>query len=812
MRSFSLLVIFLFSVPFCFSQRPIHSSSDILLEMEKLGFTGKVLYLAAHPDDENTRLIAWLENEKLARTAYLSLTRGDGGQNLIGTEIGAAIGILRTQELLEARKIDGGEQFFSRAVDFGYSKTAKETFEIWNKQAILSDVVWIIRKFRPDVIITRFPPDERAGHGHHTASAILAEIAFDSAASETAFPEQFEYVEPWQAKRLLWNASNWWNKNLDKIAAEDDNYLTVDIGDYNEILGYSYSEIAAESRSQHKSQGFGSAKTRGSQKEYLKHMAGQKADKQLFSGIDVSWKRYAGGKKVEEMLQSALKNFDAKTPSSSVPALVKLYKEMSKMEQTPEVANKLQDLKRIIEACLGIHAEAISNSAEVVLGDKIIGDFIIVKRTEYPAELTLNNKSKQKLLFNENKTIEFESNAISEISQPYWLKNPYFGTFTVEDQEKIGMPENQAVFGIPYTLFVDGVQLDYFAPVQYKWTHRVSGENYRDVVVNPKVSISIPEPVYVFADASPQTISVSVQVHDKGFEGSLVPELAEGWKIVPQKIELEKNAQAAEQIYQFIITPPEIPSNCELKITVVDGEDSTSYRKQVIEYPHIHTQVFFPPASSKLVKMDIQKNKSKVGYIMGSGDEIPQSLEQIGYQVEFIEPSTLGSADLSKYESIIVGIRAYNTEKQLINGNAFLLEYVKKGGNLIVQYNTYRDLLIEQIGPYPFKISSERVTEEDAEVRFIDPENRLLNYPNKIEKDDFEGWVQERGLYFANDWDDKYSPVIEWNDEGEPSRKGAVLIANYGKGHFIYTGISFFRQLPAGVPGAYRLLTNMIEY
>lgn len=575
MRYFSFLLLLLVSVSTTFSQRTLHSSSDILLEMEKLGFMGNVLYLAAHPDDENTRLIAWLENDKLARTAYMSLTRGDGGQNLIGTEIGAATGILRTQELLEARKIDGGEQFFSRAVDFGYSKTAKETFEIWNKEAILSDVVWIIRKFRPDVIITRFPPDERAGHGHHTASTILAEMAFDSAASKTAFPEQLQYVEPWQSTRLLWNASNWWNKNLDKIAENNPDYLTIDIGDYNEILGFSYSELAAESRSQHKSQGFGSAKTRGSQKEFLKHMAGQKADKNLFSGVKTSWSKYDGGKGIDEKLHSIISNFDAKTPSSSVTALVDLYKEINKIEQNAEIDNKLDDLKRIIKACLGIHAEAIASSAEIVVGQKIKGDFIIVNRSDFPVEFSVNSTSskKSKLPFNENQIVEFESDPITHISQPYWLTEPYFGIFSVEDQEKIGLPENKASYGVSYSLTINGITLDYYEPVQYKWTHRVSGENYRDVVVNPKVSISIPEPVYVFADAAPQSISVSVQIHQADFQGSIVPQLAEGWKIQPQNIELGKGIKSAEQVFQFIITPPAIASNCELAFTVISDGD-----------------------------------------------------------------------------------------------------------------------------------------------------------------------------------------------------------------------------------------------
>lgn len=813
MRFFSLLLISLFISLSSYSQQAINSSSDVLLELKKLGFLGNVLYLAAHPDDENTRLIAWLENEKLARTAYLSLTRGDGGQNLIGTEKGAAMGILRTQELMEARKIDGGEQFFSRAVDFGYSKTAKETFKIWNKRAILSDVVWIIRKYQPDVIITRFPPDERAGHGHHIASAILAESAFELAASDAAFSNQLQYLEPWQAKRLLWNVSSWWDKELAEKADNNSEYLTIDIGEYNEILGQSYSEIAAESRSQHKSQGFGAAKTRGSQIEYLKHTAGDIANGSLFSGIETTWAKYQGGTKIQEKLNSIITNFNAQHPSLSVPAMVDLYKMIADLKQNSETEKRLNDLKRIIKASLGIYVEAIADSPACVSGDQLKGDISIIKRVDFPVKLSLGKQavSNLSLPFNENKSFSFTSAVLDSISQPYWLKHEYFGIFTVEDQQKIGLPENKAVYSVPYTLTIEGVDFDFQEPVQYKWTDRVSGENYRDVVVKPKVTMAIPEPVYIFADDSVQKISVSVQINQDGFEGTIIPQHAEGWKIEPQKIELHAK-ESSEQILEFTITSPAIASTCELTFTVVSKGDTTSYSQQIIDYPHIGTQVFFPQTTTKLVKMKIERNKKKIGYIMGSGDEVPQALEQIGYQVEFIEPSSLGSVDLSAYDAIIVGIRAYNTEKALVNGNVYLLDYVKQGGNLIVQYNTNRGLLTENIGPYPFQISRERVTEEDAEVTFLDADQRLLNYPNKIEKKDFANWVQERGLYFADKWDSKYSPVLAWHDEDEPSRKGAVLVADYGKGHFIYTGISFFRQLPAGVPGAFSLLTNMIEY
>ena len=516
MRPFLTFVLSILTLFPAFSQRPIKTSSDIQLELNRLGFLGNVLYLAAHPDDENTRMITWLENEKLARTAYLSLTRGDGGQNLIGTEKGAAMGILRTQELLEARKIDGGEQYFTRAVDFGYSKTADETLEIWDKEKILSDVVWVIRKFRPNVIITRFPPNNYAGHGHHTASAMLALEAFDLAADEEAFPEHLQWVETWQPKRILWNSSSWWDKELDKKAKNNKDYISIDIGEYNSLLGESYSEIAAESRSQHKSQGFGASKVRGSEIEYLKHMKGEKANNSLFSDINTTWSQFENGDRVDAKIKSIQEKFDHENPSHSVSELIDLYKLISSLQQTPEINHKLKDLKEIIKASLGLHVEAISKEPIAYLGKIMDGTFTIINRSNYPVHFSasINDTNyNEKLIFNENKNINFSTPIFEEVSQPYWLHNNYFGVFEVEDQLKIGMPENTAVYSIPYTFTINGQTLEFEEPLQYKWTDRVDGENYRDISVEPIASIIVSDPVYIFSDNSSRKISVVVDVN-----------------------------------------------------------------------------------------------------------------------------------------------------------------------------------------------------------------------------------------------------------------------------------------------------------
>ena len=339
------------------------NASEIKLALNKLNTLGSVLYVAAHPDDENTRLIAYMANERLVRTGYLSLTRGDGGQNLIGTEKGPLMGVVRTQELLEARKVDGGEQFFTRAVDFGYSKTPEETFIKWDKQAVLADVVWAIRKFKPDVMITRFPPTSKAGHGHHTASAILAAEAFDLAGDKNAFPEQLTYTTVWQPKRLLLNASTWWDKELPQKAKDNPTeYTTVDIGTYNTLLGKSYGEIAAESRTMHKSQGFGSAKQRGSKLEYLKLLKGEPFKTDVLDGVNLSWKTVNGGEAIEKLLTKAITNFNAEQPELIVPTLLEAHQLLNKLPDSNKWKwIKLSKIRTVIANCAGLFVEVTAN-------------------------------------------------------------------------------------------------------------------------------------------------------------------------------------------------------------------------------------------------------------------------------------------------------------------------------------------------------------------------------------------------------------------------------------------------------------------
>lgn len=812
------LILLLFLLPAALPGQD-NSSNRIQLDLQKLNTLGSILYVAAHPDDENTRLIAWMANEKHLRTAYLSLTRGDGGQNLVGTETGELMGLLRTNELLEARKIDGGEQFFTRAVDYGYSKNPEEAFTKWDKQLVLADVVRTIRQFRPDVIITRFPPTSRAGHGHHTASAILAEEAFDLANDPTAFPEQLKTLQPWQAKRLFWNASSWWDKELPEKAAKNDSFAVLDAGDYSNLLGKSYSEIASESRSQHKSQGFGSGKTRGEQKEYLQWIKGENPNGQIFSGIDHSWNRIAGGAKIGKVLDKVLADFDPLNPSASVDGLAKAHKMMQALPDGYWKSLKMKECEDLILACAGVWMESTAGEYSAAFGEKIDLTASIVRRSNTPVKLVSVN-------YNGRDTATSMSvpfNVLTELktqvtvpqsarTHPYWLEKPFEGMYSVADPEMIGMPLNPPTMLVKFTVEVAGVKMVVERPVVYKWTDRVEGELYRPFVAMPPVTANLADKVYIFAGNAPQEVKLSLRFHKDVKNGSVSLNLPSGWSSSPEVIPVAEGKSGTEMPFSFQVTPPKGASTGELAVNLLFGSREKAKSLVEITHSHIETQTLLPDAEAKIVKLDVAIRGRNVAYIEGAGDLVPQSLKQLGYEVTILDEKEIRSQDLSQYDCIIAGIRAYNTQNYLKFVNEKLLAYVKNGGTYIVQYNTNRGLVTEDIGPYPLTYSRDRVTVEEAAPTFLVPEHPLLNSPNKITAADFDGWIQERGLYFPSEWDDHYTALIGWNDPGEEMTKGSLLVTDHGKGKFIYTGISFFRELPAGVAGAYKLFANLVSY
>ena len=798
--------------------------------MQKLQVLGSVLYIVAHPDDENTRLIAWLANGKKVRTGNLSLTRGDGGQNLIGPELGDALGIIRTQELMEARRIDGGEQFFTRAVDFGYSKNAAESFEKWGKQEVLSDVVRVIRLFRPDVIISRFAPDRSAGHGHHEASAILAHEAFDLAGDPNAFPEQLEQgLEVWQPRRLFFNGSTWWNRDLATIAENDPDWFSVDVGGYDPLLGLSYTEIAGRSRSMHKSQGFGAAETRGEALEYLKLIKGDRPKgKDIFEGIDMTWGRVKGGESIGSSLQAMINDYDLLTPSASLPQCRTLldafhgrdlgYWENLHME--------------LFRALTGISVELNASSTRVTDWDTLKVQWEIVSRLPEPVYVTLSHLEVDRVLEQNaevpsNKFVSFNADhrpVSDRFDEPHWLR--------VEEYERFGngvqvQARTEGTLSGHYRFTAEArapdesssIVLTGQREVMHKWVDRVAGERIRPVYVTPVASV-IPKTDVLIATGGPQTITVEVEALTDSLTGQLNVTLPEGWATT-KDLKLVNIAMRNErQSFTFQLMPMDNAKGGAVKFEFSGPKGKADRTLHEIDYPHIMPQVYYTPAEVKLVPLDVKTTAKRVGYVKGAGDEVPQAMEQLGVAVEFIEPASAKLEELRKYDAIVTGIRAYNATKGMKELHPLLLRYVEEGGTLIVQYNTTprffsgaSDFQIDPatLGPKPFSISRGRVTVEEAPPTFLAPKHPLLNTPNTITAADFEGWVQERGLYFADDFAPHYTPLIAWNDPGEDPLHGALIVTDHGKGRFIYTGISFFRQLPAGVPGAYRLWANLIS-
>ena len=821
-----LLFLLLCSSTILTAQQPKKpTASEIHEAIKKLNFLGSVLYVAAHPDDENTRLISYLSNEVKARTAYLSLTRGDGGQNLVGPEIRELLGVIRTQELLAARRTDGGEQLFTRANDFGYSKHPDETLAIWNKDEVLSDVVLAIRQFKPDVIINRFNHrNPGSTHGHHTSSAMLSIEAFDLVGDKNAYPNQLKRVDTWQPQRLFFNTS-WWfygsRENFEK--ADKSNLLEIDTGVYFPSSGLSNPEIAALSRSQHKSQGFGSTGSRGSQLEYIEIIKGDlPSDKNnLFEGIDTSWNRIEGGTAIGKILNAVQDNYDFTNPSASIPGLVKAYKAIQNLKDTHWKTVKTKEIKNIIAACAGLYLEATANTNHATAGSSVDLNLEVINRSEanivlvdminpngirIEKNMTLENNTdydfKETLRINENQ----------EVSTPYWLtKKGSLGMYTVEDKTLIGKPETPRTLNIIFNLSIENSIIPFTKAIVYKTNDPVKGEVYKPFEIIPEASAKISEKVIIIDSDQQRDIEVIVSAGRDNLEGYVQLAYPNNWSVFPEKQKVMIANKGQEQRLIFTVIPPKEQSEGLLTPMVHIGDHI--YTKELIEidYDHIPLQTVLLPSESKIVRLDIQKRGENIAYIEGAGDVVPESLRQIGYNVAILKPEDISAETLERFDAVVVGIRAYNTVGELKYKQQTLFDYVAQGGNMIVQYNTSRRLTVDQIAPYDLKLSRDRVTDEYADVTLLAKNHEVLNFPNKITETDFEGWTQERGLYFPDEWSNEFTPILSMNDAGETPKTGSLLVAKHGEGYYVYTGLSFFREFPAGVSGAYRLFANMLS-
>lgn len=754
------IVLFLLNlsciVPFVWGQK---NSAEIYAQLKQIEVLGSVLYIAAHPDDENNAFLPYLTKERHYRTAYLSLTRGDGGQNLIGKEQGVELGLIRTQELLAARIQDGAEQYFSTAYEFGFSKSAKEALTVWDHQKVLSDVVWVIRKFQPDVIITRFPGDARAGHGHHAASSIIAQEAYIAAADPKQFPEQFKYgVQPWKAKRILWNTFNFGTVNT-----TNDNQIKLEVGGYNPILGKSYGEIGAEARTMHKSQGEGRQRRRGTYFEYFQHLNGDSAKLDIMDGVVTNWSRL-NASKIQTAIGQIIRSYSVDQPAASVPALIAIYREVKALPRSSWQEYQLNLIQSAITSAAGILVEATTTKQQVTPGTDLSIQVLLNQRTKLSTTVSniqlwanqglvkdsliqSNLLANQNLQFNLNYTIP----STAPISQPYWLVHPKTeGMFVVQDQTLIGKAENDPPFSILIKYTIEGQSFEKIFPVQFKYLDPTKGDVYQPIVVLPKKEVAPMKSVVLMPTTS----------------NAPLPKFEEG-------------------IFH-----------------------------KTIQYDHIPAQTYFQQASIQVVKVDIKKQGHKVGYIDGAGDAIPEALEQLGYEVVYLKEGDITASHLKELDAIVVGIRAFNMYAYLSDKQAILNDYIAAGGNLIVQYIKSNQVGIQNIkmGPYAFTVNAgKRVTEENAAVSFLLPNHPVLNFPNKIIADDFNNWVQERSTYQAENIDPHFQTPLQMNDTGEAPSQGSLLIAPFGKGNFAYVSLALFRQLPAGNPGAYKLFANLIS-
>ena len=780
------------------------NSAEMFLRLNKLNVLGTVLYVAAHPDDENSRLIAYMVKDRLYRTGYLSMTRGDGGQNLIGDEQGVELGLIRTQEMMAARRMDGAEQFFSRAFDFGFSKSTDEALKMWGEQKILSDAVWVIRKFQPDVIITRFPPDSRAGHGHHSASAVLAHEAFLAAADPSRFPEQFKYgVKPWKAKRILWNTFNFGGNNT-----TSDDQLKIDVGGYNPILGKSYGEIAAESRTNHKSQGAALTPARGTFMEYFSLVDGQPAHGDPMDGVETSWRRVDGGERIGEMVNRAIHDFSLMHPERSVPALAEIYKAIAALPEGHWRTEKLKEVQQLIADCSGLWLEAVTHTPYAVQGTTLPVTVVLNNRLNAPIAIRAIDVAghdtawQQELQGDKNYSFSYNIQVAPDkaVTQPYWLREEMSpGSFNVSDQRLIGNPQDAPAYEVHFRLEVAGQPIDYTRPVQYKFTDPVKGELYEPVTVIPPVTAQFDPQLTLFMDGE-----------EKGFHAEAQEHL-QGGSLPAMELTSTPGISVGKQTGLSWTAKPTVHGTETVTADLLADHKDTLLQLTTIAYDHIPRIDYFRPASEKFVLADIRTAGHRIGYIEGAGDKVPEALQQMGFEVVLLKEKDLTPAYLKTFDAVIAGVRAYDVHPWLLARHATLMEYVRDGGNLIVQYNrNQQNEMATNIGPYAFAVSNIRVTDEHAKVNFLQPAHPVLNYPNKITEQDFEGWIQERGIYFAGQTDPAYESVLSMNDPGEKEQKGSLVIAHYGKGIFVYTGLVFFRELPAGVPGAYRLMANII--
>ena len=819
-----LYVLLLLALPLGAQPTPLIGAAELQETLDRLNTLGSALMMAAHPDDENTAVISTLARGRHLRTGYLSATRGEGGQNLIGSEQGALMGLIRTQELLAARRIDDGEQFFTRAIDFGYSKFPEEALAQWGRERLLADMVRVIRQFRPDVIIARFPPPPGdGGHGQHTAVGHLGPVAFESAAD----PKQFPELGPaWQAKRYVWNVFQFGRQRGQALEMQPGR-VRVELGDYDPMLGKSYAEIAGESRSMHRSQAMGDDQPKGALPAYFDHVAGDSASDDLFDGVDMSWGRIEGGEAVGAHLAKARDEFDPREPVKILPHLLAAWKALEPMKgYWPELKRK--ELLRAIELAAGLWIDAAADHWDAVPDEELNVRVSVLNRSSARVSFLSFSSPRgpmaARVLLERNKPIEhallMPKAPHSSYSQPPWLRLEPTGTsYRYEDESLIGQADASPAMEVTVELEVEGVPLSFPKPVVYRWVDPARGERERALQVVPAVSVGFSGDTRIFPTTEARTVSAVLTSNVAQAKGVLRIATPDGWRVEPREIPVEFNRKGQERAIEVRVTPPAERSSGELRaeLELSDGRKiSTGMR--AIEYEHIPIQMIYPEATLRVERADVKLLSKKIGYVMGAGDKVPEALQELGAAVTLLGPADVAAGDLTQYDAIVAGVRALNTRDDLLAARSRVLEYVEQGGTFVVQYNLFsRRGETPTLAPYKLQPSpmtrdrEDRIVDENAPMVVVEPDHPLLTVPNHIDEADFEGWVQERGLYFMGEWGEEFSAPLEVADEGQPAQRGSLVMARYGKGVYVFTGLSFFRQLPAGVPGAYRLFANIVS-
>jgi LmbE family N-acetylglucosaminyl deacetylase len=846
--------------------------SGLILALRRLPTIASVLHTAAHPDDESTELLAYLARGQGARVAYLSLNRGEGGQNGIGPELWENLGVIRTEELLAARKLDGAEQYFTRAFDFGFTRSPEETLQKWNREEILGDMVRVIRRMRPLVLVSGFTGTARDGHGQHQVAGLLTPEAIKAAADPTRFPEQIreEGLQPWTVLKVY---GRLFGPCQGKCAE-------FDTGEFDPVLGRSYSELASDGRSRHRSQDFGMIQARGSQVRSFPRWqsAVEVPDKEssLFEGLDVrvtGLARYAGTggerllpslRKIEELALRALADLRIAEPQAIAPHLAAGLTEVRALraslvnfagldpvaKATVEVVleRKEREFSDALVKAHGVVVDALSNTEIVTPGEAVeVATHLYFGRTRRvdprletvspqvtletpanwqtrPVEAAAEQPGSGMAFLRGRETPDHLARfrttppADAAVTQPYWLARERTRDQFDWDQ---AMPRNHPfappVVRAKIRLVLSGAPVTIEQPVEYRFADKTFGEIRRAIKVAPAVTLTVtPSLLILPAGSENRTREVSVEVTGnsrQAVNGRITLAAPPGWKVEPDPRPIAFTRQGEKTTRLFRVTPPTGATGDFdlLAAAEVDGRRfTTGY--QTISYPHIATHFVYRPARTRVRLFDVQVAKGlKVGYIMGSGDDGPRVLQQLGVDVHLITPAELAAGDLSVYDTIVLGIRVYEVNEDVMANNKRLLEYVSNGGNLIVQYNK-DEFTRGNFAPYPVQMQRGlRVTDEKAPITILEPTHPRFNFPNRIGSADWENWVQERGLYFLSEWDARYVPLLAAPDDTGTVQKGGELIAAYGKGTYVFTGYAWFRQFPAGVPGPLRLFANLVS-